>query len=334
MKITLIPGDGIGPEISRAMQQVVAASGVEIEWDVVNAGEKVYEETGELLPDNVFASLEANKIGIKGPMTTPIGKGFRSANVTLRKKYDLYANVRPIVSIGKTPSLFEDIDLMLFRENTEDLYAGVEEKISDDEMHSIKIITRQGSERIIRRAFEYAQKFNRKKVAVVTKANIMKLTDGMFLDVAREVSKEFPTITMQEVLVDNMCMQLVMNPKQFDVIVTQNLYGDILSDLMAGLIGGLGLVPGANLGTDMAIFESVHGSAPDIAGKDLANPTAMILTACMLLDHIEEKSAADSIRLALDTVLSDPANFTRDLGGQLHTSEFTQVLIDTLTAKQ
>lgn len=330
MKITLIPGDGIGPEISQAMQTVVAAAGVNIDWEVVNAGEKVYEETGELIPDNVFNSLESTKIGIKGPMTTPIGKGFRSANVTLRKKYDLYANVRPIVSIGKAPSLFEDLDLMLFRENTEDLYAGVEEKISDDEMHSIKIITRQGSERIIRRAFEYAKEFKREKVAVVTKANIMKLTDGLFLDVAREVSKEFPEITMQEVLVDNMCMQLVMNPKQYDVIVTQNLYGDILSDLMAGLIGGLGLVPGANLGNEMAIFESVHGSAPDIAGKNLANPTAMILTACMLLDHIDEKTAADKIRRALDTVLSDEANFTRDLGGQLTTTAFTDILVETI----
>ena len=290
----------------------------------------VDEETGEIIPQLVYDSIEKNKIAIKGPTATPIGKGFRSANVALRKKYDLFANIRPIKSIGKTPSLYENIDLILFRENTEDLYAGIEEKISDDEMHSIKIITRSASTRICKAAFEYAKENNRKKVAVVTKANIMKLSDGLFLEVARAVAKDYPEIELQEVLVDNMGMQLVMNPKQFDVIVTENLYGDILSDIMAGLIGGLGIVPGANIGDDYAIFEAVHGSAPDIAGKNLANPTALILSACMMLDYLSEKEASNKIRFALKEVLSDEKNFTKDLGGNISTDEFTNILVSTI----
>lgn len=328
MKITMIPGDGIGKEIAKSTMDVIDASGAEIEWEVVQAGEAIYNETGELIPKNVYDSLEKNKVGIKGPMTTPIGKGFRSANVALRKKYDLYTNIRPIQTIGNIETIFEDLDLILFRENTEDLYAGIEEKVSDDEMHSIKVITRKGSERIIRRAFEYAGKNSRAHVTVVTKANIMKLTDGMFLDIAREVSKDYPTIPLKEILVDNMAMQLVINPQQFDVIVTQNLYGDILSDLMAGLIGGLGIVPGANIGDDLAIFEAVHGSAGDIAGKDLANPTALILSGCMMLEYINENEAANLIREALDNVLKNPENFTSDLGGKTSTSTFTAILID------
>lgn len=328
MKITMIPGDGIGKEISESTMKVIDATGVNIEWDVVDAGEAVYNKTGELIPENVFKSLETNKIGLKGPMTTPIGEGFRSANVALRKKYDLYSNIRPIKTIGKIESKFDDLDLVLFRENTEDLYAGIEEKISDDEMHSIKIITRKGSERIIRRAFEYAKKNNREHVTVVTKANIMKLTDGMFLDIAREIATEYPDIPLKEILVDNMAMQLVIQPQQFDVIVTQNLYGDILSDLMAGLIGGLGIVPGANIGDDLAIFEAVHGSAGDIAGKDIANPTALILSGCMMLDYIDELEAANTIRQALHHVFSKPENFTYDLGGKTTTSEFTDILIN------
>lgn len=330
MKVTMIPGDGIGPEIAEAMMAVVSASGANVEWEVVQAGEQVFNETGELIPDAVFKSIEANKVAIKGPLTTPIGKGFRSVNVALRKKYDLYANVRPVQSLGKTPSLFSGLDLVLFRENTEDLYAGVEEKISDDEMHSVKIITRQASRRIVRRAFDYAVKHDRRKVTVVTKANIMKLTDGLFLEVARQVGGEYPQIELEEILVDNMAMQLVINPKQFDVIVTENLYGDILSDLMAGLIGGLGLVPSANVGDGIALFEAVHGSAPTIAGKDVANPTALIMSACLLLDHIGEETAADKIRRAIEKVLSDPANFTRDLGGELGTKAFTRQLVAAL----
>lgn len=327
MRVTMIPGDGIGREIAQAMMQVVDASGAKIEWEIVHAGETVLQETGELVPQAVYDSLERNQIAIKGPITTPIGQGYRSVNVALRKKYDLYANVRPIRSVGQTPSLFEGLDLVLFRENTEDLYAGLEKKISDDEMHSIKVITRSASERIVKQAFDFAVSHQRRRVTVVTKANIMKLTDGLFLEVAREVAKAYPTIEFTEILVDNMAMQLVINPQQFDVIVTENLYGDILSDLMAGLVGGLGIIPGANLGRNMAIFEAVHGSAPDIAGKDLANPTALILSACLMLEHLNESEAASRIRQALDQVLSHPDNFTRDLGGHIGTTAFTNLIL-------
>lgn len=330
VNITLIPGDGIGPEITESVQDVFQALDLDIQWDIVNAGEKVYEETGELIPDSVYQSIEKNKIVLKGPIATPIGTGFRSINVTLRKKYNLFANVRPVQNLGTVPSVFEDIDLILFRENTEDLYAGVEEQISKDEAHSIKIITRSASERIIREAFDYALKNKRDSVTVVTKANIMKLTDGLFLEVAREVAKDYPTVLFKEILVDNMAMQLVINPKQFDVIVTENLYGDILSDLMAGLIGGLGLVPGANIGDDVAIFEAVHGSAPDIAGKGIANPTAILLSACQLLNHINETEAANRLRQAIDAVLSDENNYTADLGGNTSTKAFTQAIIAAL----
>jgi len=327
MRVTMIPGDGIGREIAQAMMQVVDASGAEIEWEIVHAGEAVLQETGELVPQAVYESLERNQIAIKGPITTPIGQGYRSVNVALRKKYDLYANVRPICSVGQTPSLFEGIDLVLFRENTEDLYAGLEKKISDDEMHSIKVITRSASERIVKQAFDFAEIHQRFRVTVVTKANIMKLTDGLFLEVAREVAKAYPTIEFTEILVDNMAMQLVINPQQFDVIVTENLYGDILSDLMAGLVGGLGIIPGANLGRNMAIFEAVHGSAPDLAGKDLANPTALILSACLMLEHLNEPEAASRIRQALDQVLSNSDNFTCDLGGHVGTTAFTNLIL-------
>lgn len=327
MRVTMIPGDGIGREIAQAMMQVVDASGAKIEWEIVHAGEAVLQETGDLVPQAVYESLERNQIAIKGPITTPIGQGYCSVNVALRKKYDLYANVRPIRSVGKTPSLFEGLDLVLFRENTEDLYVGLEKKISDDEMHSIKVITRSASERIVKQAFDFAVSHQRRRVTVVTKANIMKLTDGLFLEVAREVAKAYPTIEFTEILVDNMAMQLVINPQQFDVIVTENLYGDILSDLMAGLVGGLGIIPGANLGRNMAIFEAVHGSAPDIAGKDLANPTALILSACLMLEHLNESEAASRIRQALDQVLSHPDNFTRDLGGHIGTTAFTNLIL-------
>lgn len=330
MNITMIPGDGIGREISKAMMTVVNASGADVKWDILDAGEQVFNETGTLIPDAVFESIEKNRIAIKGPITTPIGKGFRSANVALRRKYDLYANIRPIHSLGKVPALFENLDMVLFRENTEDLYAGVEKKISDDEMHSIKIITRQASDRIVRRAFEYASENDRGYVTVVTKANIMKLTDGLFLDVARDVAKDFPNVELKEILVDNMAMQLVINPSQFGVVVTQNLYGDILSDLMAGLVGGLGTIPGANIGEDIAIFEAVHGSAPDIAGKDVANPTALILSACLMLEHIGQNEPAQKIRKAIDTVLSSPENFTRDLGGELSLSAYTTKIVEAM----
>ncbi|MBA5728181.1 NAD-dependent isocitrate dehydrogenase [Aerococcaceae bacterium INB8] len=330
MKITLIPGDGIGPEITESARNIVDALDIGIEWEVVAAGEAVFNKQGTLIPDDVYESIEKNKIVLKGPIMTPIGKGFRSVNVALRKKYDLYANIRPVKSLGTIPSLTKDLDLILFRENTEDLYAGVEKQISDDEAHSIKIITRSASERIVREAFEYAKANDRQSVTVVTKANIMKLTDGLFLDVARGVAEEYPSIEFKEILVDNMAMQLVINPKQFDVIVTENLYGDILSDLMAGLVGGLGLVPGVNIGEDISIFEAVHGSAPDIAGKGLANPTAILLGVCQMLDHIEQKDASNRIRNALDTVLSDSNNFTKDLGGEMTTKGFTDAVIKAL----
>lgn len=327
MKITMIPGDGIGKEIAKATMEVIDKTGADIQWEVVSAGAETYEETGEIIPQDVYDSIERNKVAIKGPTATPIGSGFRSANVHLRKHYNLHANIRPVESIGKTPSLYENIDLVLFRENTEDLYAGVEEKISDDEMHSIKIITRQASDKIIRDAFNYAKDHNKPKVSVVTKANIMKLTDGLFLEVARNVKEDFPGIDLEEVLVDNMAMQLVMNPCQFGVIVTENLYGDILSDIMAGLIGGLGLVPGANIGDDYAIFEAVHGSAPDIAGKGLANPTALILSACMMLDYLGMDKEARMVRDAMEKTLSDKNNFTKDLSGDKSTEEFTQIIL-------
>lgn len=330
MKVTMIPGDGIGREIATSVREIVEASGAKIDWEIVEAGQATYQKTGELIPKKVYQSLEGSRVALKGPLTTPIGKGFRSANVSLRKKYDLYANIRPVKNLGEIPSPFGALDLVLFRENTEDLYAGVEEKVTKDEMHSIKIITRKGSKRIIRQAFEFAAKNKRKHVTVVTKANIMKLSDGLFLEVARQVAKDYPDIPLKEILVDNMAMQLVINPHQFDVVVTQNLYGDILSDLMAGLIGGLGLVPGANIREDMAIFEAVHGSAPDIAGQNKANPTAFLLSACLLLDYIKETQAANIIRQALEKVLSDPNHFTSDLGGQRTTTEFTDLITQTI----
>ena len=328
--ITLIPGDGIGPEITAATRKILEAAGVDINWEVVNAGEKVYEETGSLIPDNVYESIERNKVILKGPITTPIGSGFRSLNVALRKKYDLYANIRPALSIGAIETRFDNIDITIFRENTEDLYAGIEEKISDDEMHSIKVITRGASERIARAAFDHAVKTGKDKVTVVTKANIMKLTDGLFLECARNVAREYPNVQLEEVLVDNMCMQLVINPNKYSIVLTENLYGDILSDLCAGLIGGLGLIPGANVGEDISMFEAVHGSAPDIAGKNLANPTALTLSACLMLDYLGAHEDAEKIRKALDRTLSDPANFTRDLGGDKTTTEFADAVIRNL----
>ena len=329
-KVTLIPGDGIGLEISKAMQQVVEATGADIEFEIAQAGQIAYEETGELLPQTVLDSISANKIAIKGPITTPIGKGFRSINVQLRKKYDLYTNIRPVQSHEGIETRYDNIDHIIFRENTEDLYAGLEEKVSDDEMHSIKVITRQGSERIARKAFEYADKNGGDKVTVVTKANIMKLTDGLFLETARKVAEEFPNITLEEVLIDNMCMQLVMYPEKYHIILTQNLYGDILSDLCAGLVGGLGLIPGANIGDEIAIFEAVHGSAPDIAGQNKANPTALILSAVMMLEYMDYQKEATMIKEALAITLKDVATRTADVGGTASTTEFTEALINNL----
>lgn len=330
MLVTLIKGDGIGPEIVFSMKKVLKAVDSGLDFEEVNAGSSVFEKEGTYIPERLFKSLEKNKIAIKGPITTPIGHGFRSINVELRRKYDLYANIRPIKAPGPLDLKYEDVDFVIFRENTEDLYAGVEEKISENCAHSIKIITRENSQRIGKAAFDYARKHNRKKVTVVSKANIMKETDGLFLDSIRDVAKSYPEIIFDEILVDNCAMQMVMNPSRFDVIVTENLYGDILSDLAAGLVGGLGLMPGANKGSNMAIYESIHGSAPDIAGKDLANPTAMILTACLLLDDFGKEDKALIIRKAINKTLSDKNNYTRDLGGNNTCSKFTETLIENL----
>ena len=327
--VTLIPGDGIGPEIASAVRTVFDALQVPVAFEEVHAGAAVFEKEGAYIPESVYESLEANRIALKGPITTPIGHGFRSLNVQLRKKYDLYQNIRPIKPAAKLPLKFDDVDMVLFRENTEDLYAGVEEVISDDEAHSIKIITAGKSRRIVKAAFDYATKFGRESVAVVTKANIMKATDGLFLRIARKVAEDYD-IPLREILVDNMAMQMVMHPAQFDVVVTENLYGDILSDLGAGLIGGLGMIPGVNKGHDMAIYEAVHGSAPDIANKGIANPTALLLSACMLLEDIGERDAAERIRTAIHDVLSDPATRTRDLGGTLTTVEYIDALLQRL----
>lgn len=329
-KVSFFIGDGIGPEISEAVIRIFEAAGVPVEFEKFNVGAAEYEKSGALVPEEAFASFERNKVLMKSPITTPIGRGFRSVNVMLRKKYDLYANIRPAKSNPSVPTPFPKTDVVTIRENTEDLYAGVEERISDDEMHSIKIITRQKSERICRAAFDYAVKNHRRKVTCVQKANIMKLTDGLFLDVFRQVSKEYPKIQPEEMLVDAACMNLVLCPEKFDVMVTTNLYGDIISDLTGGLIGGVGLMPSANLGNDMAMFEAVHGSAPDIAGKDLANPTALIWSSCMMLDHIDLPEYADRIRKAVDTVMREGRHTTKDIGGQAGTREYTEAVIRAL----
>ncbi|MDU7164412.1 MAG: isocitrate/isopropylmalate dehydrogenase family protein [Anaerococcus vaginalis] len=333
MKVTLIKGDGIGPEICDSMKKILKILGSKVEFEEVNAGASVFEKENTFIPDRVFKSIEKNKIAIKGPITTPIGHGFRSINVELRKKYDLFANIRPIKSIKNIKTKYENVDMVIFRENTEDLYMGLEEKISEDEFHSIKVITRKKSERIIKAAFEYAQKFNRKKVTIVTKANIMKFTDGLFLNVGREVSKSYPNIEFEELLVDNTAMQMVQNPNKFDVLVTENLYGDILSDLGAGLVGGLGLIPGVNKGENISIYESVHGSAPDIAGKNLANPIAMLLTSALMLDDIGEENLAKKLRKAIEKTLEDKKNHTKDLGGDASLEKITQEIIKNLGEK-
>ncbi|MBP9478883.1 MAG: isocitrate/isopropylmalate dehydrogenase family protein [Sebaldella sp.] len=328
-KITLIPGDGIGPEISKSVIDIFKAADVQVDFEIENAGEKVYNETGELIPDSLYKSVEKNKIALKGPITTPIGKGFRSINVYLRKKYDLYSNIRPIRTLPGIDTKYENINLVIFRENTEGLYIGEEkyENEAHDSAIAIKRITRKGSHRIIKAAFEYAKENNLSKVAVVHKANILKITDGLFLDVAREIAKDYPNINVEEVIIDNMCMQLVMNPEKYQVIVTMNLYGDILSDLCAGLVGGLGLAPGANLGDDIAIFEAVHGSAPDIAGQNKANPLALLFSSIHMLRYIKETEKADQIENAVLKVLIEGKTLTGDLGGTASTDELTNSII-------
>jgi isocitrate dehydrogenase (NAD+) len=326
--ITLIPGDGIGPEITRATINVIEASGLRIHWDEVMAGEEALEKKGTPLPQGVIDSIKKNKVALKGPLTTPVGSGYRSINVALRKTLDLYVNLRPSRSFEGIKSRYQNIDLVVVRENTEDLYAGVEHMVGEDAAESIKIITRKGSERIVRFAFEYAVKEGRKKVTAVHKANIMKYTDGLFLHVAREVASDYPQIEFEDRIVDNMSMQLVQKPEAYDVLVMPNLYGDILSDICAGLVGGLGVVPGANIGDGVAIFEPVHGTAPKHAGKNTANPMAMILSAALMLEHIGEPETAGRITSALGEVLREGKTLTRDLGGNASTDEFADEIIN------
>lgn len=328
--VTLIPGDGIGPEVAYSAKAVIDALNLGIEWEVINAGKSVFDVRGILVPDELYTSIEKNKVVLKGPITTPIGKGFKSINVMLRQKYDLFTNIRPIKSLTVSNRGYNDIDLVIFRENSEGLYKGVENEVSKDEVHALKIVTRAASERIIRSAFDYARNQNRSKLTLVHKANILKKSDGLFLRIGESLANEYPEILFESVIVDNMCMQLVMNPNQFDVIVTMNLYGDILSDLCAGLIGGLGLVPGANIGTEIAIFEAVHGSAPDIAGRGLANPTAMILSAAMMLEHMGFVDEANRIKIAIASVFLKGEGLTPDLGGVGTTETFTKVVIQNL----
>lgn len=328
-RVTLIKGDGIGPEISEAVVKIIEASGAKVVWDVQTAGIDVIETEGIPLPQRVIDSVRENKVALKSPVTTPIGKGFRSVNVQLRKELDLYANLRPCYNLPNIKTRYDDVDIVVVRENTEDLYAGIERQVDGDTAESIKIITRKASLRIAEFAFDYAIKNSRKEVCVVTKANICKLSDGLFLDCAREIANKYPQIKFREILVDNCCMQLVQNPNQFDVLLLPNLYGDIVSDLCAGLIGGLGIAQGANIGENCAVFEPVHGSAPDIAGKDIANPTAMLMSAIEMLNYIGEKEAGEKIRKALFKTFEDEI-MTQDLGGSFSCSAFTEAIIKNL----
>lgn len=326
-RITLIPGDGIGPEISDAVVCILEEAGAKIDWDIQTAGADVVATEGCVLPQRVIESIKFNKVALKAPVTTPIGKGFRSVNVALRKELDLYANLRPCKNINGIKTPFEGVDIVVVRENTEDLYAGIERKIDNDTAESIKIITRAASERIAKYAFEYATKNNRKQIHAVTKANICKLSDGLFLEAARNIAQNYPEIEYKEILVDNLCMQLVQKPQQFDMLLLPNLYGDIVSDLTAGLIGGLGVAQGSNIGDGCAVFEPVHGSAPDIKGQNKANPAALLLCAINMLKYIGEDEKAQNIEQALYSVIEQGKFLTCDLGGNATTTEFTQEII-------
>jgi isocitrate dehydrogenase (NAD+) len=324
--ITLIPGDGIGPEVTAAVVRILAASGASIEWDTHEAGVLAVERSGDPLPQSLIDSIRKHKVALKGPVTTPVGTGFTSVNVGLRKALDLYVNLRPVWNLPGAPARFEGVDLVIVRENTEDLYAGLEHQIVPGVVESLKIITERASTRIGRFAFEHARRHGRRKVTAIHKANIMKLSDGLFLSCVRAVSKDYSDIAYDEKIIDAACMHLVMNPGQFDVLVLPNLYGDIVSDLCAGLVGGLGVVGAANLGSDIAVFEAVHGSAPDIAGKNIANPTALLLSAVLMLRHINEGGAADRIMDALERVMVSGAVKTRDVGGAASTTDFADAL--------
>ena len=326
--VTLIPGDGIGPELAEATRRVLDASGVKFEWEVVDAGEAVMAKEGTPLPQYVLDSILRNKVAIKGPITTPVGVGFRSVNVALRQTLGLYANLRPVRSIPGLKTRYDNVDLVIVRENTEDLYAGIEHMVGPDAAESIKIITRAASERIARFAFEYAVANGRKKVTAVHKANIMKLSDGLFLESCKTIAAEYEgRVESEDRIVDNMCMQLVQKPELYDVLCLPNLYGDIVSDLAAGLVGGLGVAPGANIGTEAAVFEAVHGSAPKYAGLNKANPTALMLSGVLLLRHIGEQAAAERVEGAIRAVLAEGRTVTYDLGGTAGTSQFADAIV-------
>jgi isocitrate dehydrogenase (NAD+) len=327
--LTLLPGDGIGPEVTSATVRVLEAAGARFEWESHVAGAEAVERSGEPLPAAVLESIRRNKVCLKGPVTTPVGKGFRSINVQLRQELRLYANLRPARSVPGLPSKFQDVDLVVVRENTEGLYSGLEHVVVEGVVESLRIITRKASRAIARFAFEYAVRKGRRRVTAVHKANIMKLADGLFLDCCREIAADFPSIEFDDRIIDNMCMQLVVRPETFDVLVLPNFYGDVVSDLAAGLVGGLGVTPGANLGANAAVFEAVHGSAPDIAGQGLANPTALLLSGALMCDHIGQSQVGDRVRAAVAATFERGIR-TRDLGGEASTAEFTAALISDL----
>ena len=324
--ITLIPGDGIGPEVMKPTLKLITAAGVNIEWDTHLAGAEALKKHGATVPTPLMDSFTKNKVALKGPVTTPVGEGFASVNVELRQSFDLYANLRPVKNLPGVKARYDNVDLVVVRENTEGLYSGIEHEVVPGVMESLKIITEKASTRIAKFAFNYAQANHRKKIAAVHKANIMKLTDGLFLQCAKNVAQKYKKIAFSDLIVDNACLQLVLDPTRVDVLLLENLYGDIVSDLAAGLVGGLGVVPGANLGDTHALFESVHGSAPDIKGKNIANPTAIILAAIMMLEYISEQKAASRITAALHAVLTRGERLTRDLGGSATTSQFADAL--------
>jgi isocitrate dehydrogenase (NAD+) len=324
--VTLIPGDGIGPEVASAAVRVLTATGVSFEWENENAGAGTMGKWGTALPPRVLESIRRTRVALKGPTATPVGTGHRSVNVELRKTLDLYANVRPVATLPGVKSRYAGVDLIIVRENTESLYSGLEHVVVPGVVESIKIITEKASTRIAKYAFEYARTHGRKKVTAVHKANIMKLSDGLFLDCCRAVAKGYPEVTYDEIIVDNCCMQLVLDPTRFDMLLLENLYGDIVSDLCAGFIGGLGMAPGANIGEEEAVFEAVHGSAPDIAGKNMANPIALILSGAMMLDHLGEHEAADRVRAGVNAVLQEGRKLTKDLGGSAGTTEIAEAI--------
>lgn len=326
-KVTLIPGDGIGPEVTGTAVKVLEAAGADIEWEPVEAGLAVVSKYGKPLPDKVIESVKRNKIALKGPLTTIVAKGFASVNVELRKKLKLYANLRPVRNVPGIQTRFSDVNLVVIRENTEDLYSGIEHIVAPGVTESLKVITKEASTKIAIFAFEYARKRGRKKVTAVHKANIMKLSDGLFLECTQKIAEQYPDIEYQEIIVDNLAMKLVMDPNKFDILLLTNLYGDIVSDLCAGLVGGLGMVPGANIGDEYAVFEAVHGSAPDIAGKGIANPIAVIFSSLLMLRHLGMDDVADRIREAIHQVTRKGEILTRDLGGNATTKEMTQAII-------